>query len=144
MLHTPRRIDMRPTFCCDLEVQDLQGSPDPLFNTEVSEVICRLWRIRILSFLLYDNFTRSSVITVPHRVLQVIANLSCTPSREAEPFHDLTPIFERIGAAVPAARWQFFISQRTHIEYPAQSGSFCGDVTRHRFVYKYPMYSLNT
>ncbi|OQR76280.1 VWFA and cache domain-containing protein 1-like, partial [Tropilaelaps mercedesae] len=99
MQQTPRRIDLRPKFCCDLDVHDMHGSLDPLLNTEV------------------------------------LFNASCSPSRDPEPFHDLTPIFERIGSAVPAARWQFFISQLTHIEYPAQAGSFCGDVTRHRVSY---------
>ncbi|XP_022673537.1 VWFA and cache domain-containing protein 1-like [Varroa destructor] len=101
MLHTPRRTDVRPKFCCGLNIEDVGITFDPLFNSEV------------------------------------VTNASCTPSRESESFYDLTQIFERISSSVPAARWQFFISQRTHLEFPAVTGasSFCGDVTRHRAAY---------
>ncbi|XP_028966725.1 VWFA and cache domain-containing protein 1 [Galendromus occidentalis] len=66
---------------------------------------------------------------------EIAPNTTCSPSREAEPFHDLRPVFNRIATAIPAAKWQFLITQKTHIEFPAQVGSYCGDITRHRSAY---------
>ena len=128
MHHTAVDVSLRPQFCCDM---DTWLRMDPIFGAEVSFPADGQCNVATVLSNVNPFFLRKDFEHIAFRS-QIAPNTTCSPSREAEPFHDLRPVFNRIAAAIPAARWQFLVTQKTHIEFPAQVGSYCGDVTRHR------------